>query len=233
MWREILRDYQDGITSKDNFWIRRVSRPFSTITVYFLKNTRITPNQISFISVAWAVLGAVVLIFWRSYTGLLTGVVIFQVAFIFDCADGQLARMRGADSDLGMYVDFLTDELRAYLFFGSVALRLFFLSNQISILIIGIIGMVLIATGITLTTFIRRPEYGSSTGRGEAPAKGLTAVAYGIGRFVIHYPSYVIYLAVINRIEIYFYAYLIASLIYVGRTGLSVTLKAGRFQEKE
>lgn len=232
MWREIARDYREGITGKDNFWIRRVTRPFSAVVVYFLKDTRITPNQISFLSVACAVVGALVLIFRRSYPGLLTGVAVFQIAFILDCADGQLARLRGADNDLGMYVDFLTDELRAYIFFGSVALRLFLQSDRIYFLVIGITGMFLLAAGISLTTFIRRREYGGSGGREEAAAKGIAAVAYGVGKFVIHYPSYVVYLAVINRIEIYFFFYTAACAVHVCRTGLSVVLKVCRLRKK-
>ncbi len=233
MWREIVQEYRGTLTDKDNFWIRRATRPVAAIFVYFLKDKRITANQVSFLSVGWAILGAITLIFWRSYAGLLAGIAFFQMAFVFDCVDGQLARLRGTDSDLGLYVDFLTDEIRAYIFFASVALRLFLLSGQSSFLVIGIIGLVLIATGISLTTFIRRPEYSSSGAAKEAAAKGIIGTAYKIGKFLVHYPSYVVYLAIINRIEIYFYVYLVAIAIHVGRTSLSVILKAGRLQKKE
>src|SRR6185436_7694177 len=93
--------------------------------------------------------------------------------------------------------------------------------------------------GIAITTFTRRPEYLAATGAppiapstersGHAP-KSLSPVALveAAGRFVLHYPSWIVWVALADRLDVFVYAYLGAHLLYLGRASLGVLVKLGR-----
>ena len=43
---------------------------------------------------------------------------------MLDCADGQLARLKGTSSPVGAHLDFLMDELKAFALVAAIAIRL-------------------------------------------------------------------------------------------------------------
>ena len=85
---------------------------------------------------------------------------MFEFSFVLDCADGQLARLRKMASPLGHLLDFLMDELKAMLIFGCVAVRMWRETGDVRMLLVGLGGGFCLASGIALTSFMRRPEYG-------------------------------------------------------------------------
>jgi phosphatidylglycerophosphate synthase len=40
------------------------------------------------------------------------GAIIYEIAFIFDCIDGKLAKLKGISSDVGIYLDTIGDKIR-------------------------------------------------------------------------------------------------------------------------
>ena len=48
------------------------------------------------------------------------------------------------------------------------------------------------------------------------------------GRFVVHYPSYIVYVAIANRIDIFLHAYLVMNAAYAARALLLIGLALGR-----
>jgi len=48
-------------------------------------------------------------------------------------------------------------------------------------------------------------------------------------RIVVHYPQYIWFFALIDRIDIYFWAYGIVNLLYLGKTFAGIVLRLGRF----
>ena len=59
------------------------------------------------------------------HVGLVVAVIVFELSYVLDCADGMLARLRGTASPVGHLLDFLMDELKAFLLLAAVAVRLF------------------------------------------------------------------------------------------------------------
>ena len=49
---------------------------------------------------------------------------------MLDCVDGQLARLRGTSSPIGAHLDFLMDELKAFLLVAAAGVRLWRETNQ-------------------------------------------------------------------------------------------------------
>jgi len=92
----------------DGMVARHINRPLSRRLTKILARTRITPNQISLIAFGIGLLGA-----WclsaSHYWGLFTGGLLVQLASIVDGCDGELARIRLAQSEFGGWFDALLD----------------------------------------------------------------------------------------------------------------------------
>ena len=240
MWREIASIYRASKKRKDiNLWTEWVCRPPAAVIVYALRHTRITPNQVTFASLLVAALAGAMLVFWPGYAGLVVAIIVFEISFILDCADGQLARARGQTSRLGHLLDFLMDEIKAFLIFGCVAIRLWITSGDPLYLAAGVIGLFALASGTSLTSFTRRPEYGAPpptedgqpahipTRRG--PIGLAITTAERLARVLVHYPSYIWLAAILDRIELYFWAYAAVNALYFARMMLSIGTRLGRF----
>jgi phosphatidylglycerophosphate synthase len=232
-----VRDiYRQSKKKRDNFWTEWISRPPAALLVWMLKGTRVTPNQVSFFAIAVAAGGCATMIGWRTWLGLIVAGLLLQLAYIIDCVDGQLARIKSMASPVGALLDFMLDEVKAFLVIASAATRLFLQSHDPKWLLIGLGGLFVAATGITLTTFMRRPEYLEATGAppilpateraGFLPASlSPVALVEALGKYVLHYPSWFLFVCAANRLDIFVYAYLGAHLLYLGRASLTIVVK--------
>jgi phosphatidylglycerophosphate synthase len=241
MASEIAAIYRASKKKQDINWFTEwIARPPAAVVVYLLRNTRITPNQITFLSALVAAGACALFVAWPSWAGLIVAAAVFEFSFVLDCADGQLARHRKIASPIGHLLDFLMDELKAMLLFGCVAIRLWRETGDDRLLIVGIAGGFCLASGIALTSFMRRPEYGAkqmtedgqpaSVGKRRGPiGMALNAFEWA-ARFVVHYPQYLFVCAIFNRIDIYFWAYAGVNVLYLGMSLLKILLRLGRFQ---
>ena len=210
--------------------------PFGLLTALALGGTRVTPNQITLSAVLVALASVLVLLFVPGYAGTLTAVVIFQISYVLDCADGMLARWRGIQSTAGHLLDFLMDEIKAFLLLAAVAVRLYHDHGDVRFLLVGLFGLVALASGIALTTFTRRPEIAPPRAEGTtgaAPVKrSLVARLLGLveraAKFVIHYPSYILFAALAGHLEAYFFPYVAVNALYAAKAFLGVSLRFGR-----
>ncbi|NVB85346.1 MAG: CDP-alcohol phosphatidyltransferase family protein [Kofleriaceae bacterium] len=240
MASEIAAIYRASKKKKDINWFTEwIARPPAAVVVYLLRNTRITPNQITFLSAIIAAGACAMFILLPSWAGLIAAAAVFEVSFILDCADGQLARHRKIASPIGHLLDFLMDELKAMLLFASVAARLWHQTGDERLLLVGLGGLFCLASGIALTSFMRRPEYGAKqmtedgqpaeVGKRRGPIGMALNVFEWAARFVVHYPQYLFICALANRIDIYFWAYAGVNVLYLGMSFAKILLKLGRF----
>jgi hypothetical protein len=125
------------------------------------------------------------------------------------------------------------DEIKAFVMLAAVSVRMFEERTDPRFLVIGMGGLVALASGIALTTFLRRPEIAgppSSAPPGGSPSLVRRAVKFveGIAKFLIHYPSYILYAAIAGRIELYFYPYIAVNVVYALRAFAGVAFRFGR-----
>lgn len=85
-----------------------IYRPIAFVFVKILAKTRITPNFITVMGIFWGLLAGFFLS-RGTVEGFVYGAVIYQIANIFDCVDGQLARLKSMYSDFGRILDGLVD----------------------------------------------------------------------------------------------------------------------------
>jgi phosphatidylserine synthase len=218
----------------DLFWNLYVCRPPAAAVVYALRNTRVTPNQVTLAAFVVASLSGALIVALPGHLGLVIAIVVFQLSYVLDCADGMLARLRNVQSTPGHLLDFLMDEIKAFVVLGAVAVRLWRESSDARFLLLGIGGLVVLATGIAITTFQRRPEIAgepapaAATSQSPSPLRRAVGLVERAAKFLIHYPSYILYAALIGRIEIYFYPYIAVNALYALRALAGVALKFGR-----
>jgi hypothetical protein len=226
----------------DLFWNAYVCRPIAAVLVNALKDTRVTPNQIT-LSAVFVALGSVaMLLLWPGHIGLIAAVIVFELSYVLDCADGMLARLRKLASPLGHLLDFLMDELKAMLLYGAVSVRMWRETGDARMLLVGLGGGFCLASGIALTSFMRRPEYGAKppTEDGQPadmkkPRSLVGWAAFAIewpARIVVHYPQYIWICALVDRIDIYFWAYGAVNALYLAKSLAVILFRLGRFTKR-
>jgi phosphatidylglycerophosphate synthase len=174
---------------------------------------------------------AILLMTLPGYAGLLAAVLVYQASYVLDCADGMLARFRGVASPSGHLLDFLMDELKAFAVLAAASVRLHLEQPAQPFLFVGLGGLLALASGIALTSFLRHPVIAPAASGGE-PSRSSIARAVrlveGGAKFLIHYPSYILYVALAGRLEWYLYPYVAVNALYAARAFLSVALRFGR-----
>ena len=222
--------YQRTKKLPDLFWNRFVCRPLAAVLVNVVKDTQVTPNQITLASFVVGMASALLLIALPGRTGLLLAVLVYQASYVLDCTDGMLARWRAIASPAGHLLDFLMDELKAFAVLAAAAVRLHFEHPEQPFLLLGLGGLVALASGIALTSFQRHPAIALPKGMG-VPSDGVVARVVRLlesgAKFLVHYPSYILYVAFTGRLELYFYPYIAVNALYAARTWLSVAVRFG------
>lgn len=219
----------------DRVWNAWVCRPAAAVFVAAVHRTGVTPNQITLAALVVALASAGVLVAVPGYVGLVGGVVLFELSYVLDCADGMLARWRGTASQSGHLLDFLMDEIKAYCILAASTIRLFHTHGDIRYLLLGVVGLVALATGIGVTTFLRRPEIAQPP-RAPAPSadRPLTVlrrtlrIIESAAQFLIHYPSYILFAALADRLECYAVPYVVTNGVYALRALGAVAFRFGR-----
>ena len=98
------------------FFLRKISKLFTWAAV----RLKMTPNQVTLISFAVGLYSAYqfsIGTFWSIFAG----AVLLQLSIIIDCVDGELARYTRQFSELGAWLDAITDRIKEYLVFFGLA----------------------------------------------------------------------------------------------------------------
>ena len=241
---QIADVYRQTKKPKDILWNRFVARPVAAVFLVPLAKSRITPNQITFLSLAVFVAAMAMLALQRGHFALVSAALVLELSYVLDCVDGQLARLKQKSSPVGAHLDFLMDELKAFLLVAATGVRLWRTDGHEFWLLEGLTGLVVVASAISLTTFIRRPEYLAATGaarprsagdygdgfaaESRTPSASVIGLVESVGRFLIHYPSYILFVALFDQLDLFLHVYIAINGAYAARSLLGVAIKLGR-----
>lgn len=103
-------------------WTTYVCYFFSLRLVYAVRRIRwITPNALTLFALVLAIVGgACFAVGTRPW--LTAGLILVQLGYVFDCADGQLARYRQQFSPIGVWLDMVCDRVKEFLIYLTLAL---------------------------------------------------------------------------------------------------------------
>lgn len=207
MFKEIIATYKHSLKENDIAWNTYIARPIAAIFVSIFKRTPLTPNQVTFLGFLVFILAMIPMLHHPNTFGFLISVLLIELAYVFDCVDGQLARIKKMTSEAGAYLDFLIDEIKAVMMMGAIGVHLWLRYDFPYFLIVGIAGAGMVSFATSMTTFVRRPEYtgidikpGESARRAaEKPPGGIGTIIWLVKRvmsYFVHYPSWMLYAAV-------------------------------------
>ena len=95
-----------------------MNRPISTRLTRLLLRTSVTPNAVSFVSFAVAILGSV-FFFQKGYGNLIIGGMLAQLSSVIDGCDGEIARLKHQVTEFGGWFDAVLDRYAdAFLLLG-------------------------------------------------------------------------------------------------------------------
>jgi hypothetical protein len=106
--------------ANDGFFSVFFLRKFSKLFTWAAVRLKMTPNQVTLISFAVGIYAAYQFsqgTFWSIFAG----AVLLQLSIIIDCVDGELARYTRQFSQLGAWLDAITDRIKEYLVFFALA----------------------------------------------------------------------------------------------------------------
>jgi phosphatidylglycerophosphate synthase len=107
--------------ANDGFFSVFFLRKFSKILTWLAVKVGATPNQVTLISFAIGLYSAYSFsrgTFWNIFLG----AILLQLSIIIDCVDGELARYTRKFSQLGAWLDAVTDRVKEYMVFLGLAM---------------------------------------------------------------------------------------------------------------
>jgi CDP-alcohol phosphatidyltransferase len=244
------RVYRETRKKHDQVFNTYVMRPLAAVVVAAVAPSRVTPNQLTLLNLALFVVAAALLVALPTWTGGLAAVAVLELSYCFDCADGMLARFKKLASKTGHLFDFFTDELKAVLLVAALAVRSWraggvgldarvWAPGDERFLLAGIAGVVIVASAISLTNFVRRPELSGRETTVEAfyetaaPASGgpgarVASLVATFLKWLNHYPSHLWLWALVGHMDVYLWLYIALNALYLGRGWLGLVLRFGR-----
>jgi phosphatidylglycerophosphate synthase len=239
------RVYRETRKKHDQLWNSYVMRPLAAVVVAAIHRTGITPNQVTLANLSVFVVAAALLVALPSWKGSLCAIAVLEASYCLDCADGMLARFKKLASKTGHLFDFFTDELKAVLLVGVLAVHTWqkgglgldgqmWPAGDARFLLAGIAGVTVIASAISLTHFVRSPEMSGKETTVEAfyetveKKQSLGAHLATFLRFLNHYPSHIWIWALAGRLDAYMWLWIALNGLYLARGWLGLVLRFGR-----
>jgi phosphatidylglycerophosphate synthase len=237
--------YRETRKKNDQLFNVYVMRPLAAGVVAVIRGTGITPNQVTLLNLVVFVVAAAIFVALPTWTGGLVGVAVLEASYCLDCVDGMLARHKKLASKTGHLFDFFTDELKAVLLAGALAIRAWraggygfdgqlWAPGDARFLLVGIAGVTIIASAISLTNFVRSPEVSGKAATVEAHYETVAqkrspgALVATFLRFLNHYPSHLYLWALAGRLELYLGLWIALNALYLARGWLGIVLRFGR-----
>jgi len=227
-----------------------VMRPIAAQVVGILAPTGVTPNQITLVNLFVFLVAGGLFVALPTYQGGIIAVAVLEASYCLDCVDGMLARHKKIASKEGHLFDFFTDELKALLLAALLGVRLWrtggigidghaWPAGSPHFLLAGIAGAVVLASAVSLTNFVRRPELSGRETTVEAHYEtvveqrsvSLVGRLAQLGtmflRFLNHYPSHLWIFAVAGALDVFFWIYVSINLLYLARGWLGIVRRFG------
>lgn len=226
-----------------NTWFARF--PAANV-VWIFHRTRVTPNQITVLSLLVGWLACFWMAYDLSHTGLIISVLLLHLAYVVDCADGQLARLRGLQGPLGEKFDFLVDAGKGVTLMAAVGLRLYWQGDShlfapvtlqpIHHLYWGLAGAAILGFS-SLCTRMLRDDLPSAPAEASAKAGACDtqssccpftspgALAMRVGKFIHHYPGYIVFLGIFDKLEWFLPPYVFFTALYMLKSFAQISIR--------
>lgn len=180
---------------------RYFTRPLAFLIVRAVYNTKVTPNSLTYISFIFGLLAAAAYL-GGNHLFFILGGVMGQVTSIFDCADGQLARVKNMGSRYGAHLDLFLDRLTESIAYLCIVIGYFRYSGSWEWLIIGLASLGLYNLQINLYYIFKQYH--------KMDKLGDRSEAHGFAVFVVFV------LSIANRLEFIILGMSVMTILNIG-----------------
>lgn len=112
---------ESAVKANDGFFTTHFVSPYSKYIARWAAHRGWTPNGVTTLSVAIGFAAAAAFATGDRW-GMIAGAILLQLAFTFDCVDGQLARYTRTFTKLGAWLDSIFDRTKEYAVFAGLAI---------------------------------------------------------------------------------------------------------------
>ncbi|MQA03645.1 MAG: CDP-alcohol phosphatidyltransferase family protein [Streptosporangiales bacterium] len=131
-------DVRGTLKTRDSWWTVFFVDPLAAPLVKLLANrTNVTPNQLSLVAFVLG-LGSAAAFLTGNRWLLALGGVLFHLAFLVDCLDGKIARLKGTGTTWGKWLDFVVDRVRIFLCMITLVVGQYLHTGEAFYLILGL-----------------------------------------------------------------------------------------------
>lgn len=117
-FKQIINSLPKSKNSKSSLWVKLIIRKLSFIFTYLFINIGFSAWATSIFSIFIVLLGCVLLSINNSIC-IIVGVLLIQLWLVFDCVDGNIARVKKTSSLMGEFIDALSGYyISAFVFFA-------------------------------------------------------------------------------------------------------------------
>ena len=113
----ILKKIKAGQKKPDGIFGSFMTRPVSHYVAYVALKLNLSPNFVSFLSFVFCAAGAMLLLYSRSASFMITAGVLWWMGAILDAADGDLARFQNCCNPFGGWFDSFLDRGKEFIIF--------------------------------------------------------------------------------------------------------------------
>ena len=115
-------------------------RHVSVFLTWLLVRTPITPNQLTFSGILLGVGGCILLALPDARMGLV-GCLVLHVGYLFDCADGEVARYKSLSSNMGVFLDKYSHAILMPALFLAAGVHFYFAQgNRLAFVLVGAVS---------------------------------------------------------------------------------------------
>ncbi|MDO8643208.1 MAG: CDP-alcohol phosphatidyltransferase family protein [Candidatus Woesearchaeota archaeon] len=118
-----------------------LTRLWSLPFTYLFYHTPLTPNMISMLSFVVLLVACGFIVVTTPIATMIGGILCW-FSWVFDCVDGEIARLKGLSSDFGAWFDGALDRLGDIVLFGAITINLYQHSASLIVVIVGLLATV-------------------------------------------------------------------------------------------
>ena len=165
--KELRKQLQKSRKYETVWYARVFARPVSIYITWLLIHTPITANQATLIQILLTWLGSALLIIFQQ-AAIIPTIILYQLSYVFDCVDGEIARYKKQSSLFGVVLDSVGHVLITPAMFWGIAIYIYLQTNNIwhiyamillSIFLISPVKHALMRGVFFLTTYKDNPVY--------------------------------------------------------------------------
>ena len=140
-----IKEIREKVFKKEEDIFAYPLRYISTMITNFLIKTSITSLQITWIHLILGIISAVLFGF-GNYILTIVAFIIYIISMILDFVDGEIARYKNTRSEVGVWLDHVSDNILLFLLVAGISIGEFQITKDSSIVILALIALVITAS---------------------------------------------------------------------------------------